>query len=462
MVTLVAIPDSAGLALHGIPIERIDFHHRSETGGFIVACSDPSSPYTCDWQVTSADNGTHLWTATVVTAHGGILGGAGTELLVRIDAPQRAQRPANTCTDGVDCYCDRVEDPEDPAHDPKAILCEDFEAPQLWDQAHAERYEGHGPPNYGPWYDGINYRGDNSYWVKRLGQSVSSCAFSNADPVPSLGTACRSATCGTAAEDGSGNVYDVRTGQSCIVIFEDGEAPVSGGHSPSGDVFDGRAYLGMRNSPNSGSGFITGTSLPPATEVGITEAIALSGNFPRSQVLSQPLKRDEWSGPNDTGQFWYIGGQSNAPDFANRFPFTAFIWASGCRANLDKIIVNAGEIGCTSNALLYNVGPNWNRDEEMPFDQWHCVQAHIRGLGSSNVRVTVRLNGDTLIDLEGIDGPATLDSQAWDYFGFNTYSNHFEGGGDGEEVFHYRDNYHARRGPPVSCESIGWSRRAAP
>ena len=32
------------------------------------------------------------------------------------------------CSDGVDCYCDRVRDQSSPAYDPLLLACEDFEA----------------------------------------------------------------------------------------------------------------------------------------------------------------------------------------------------------------------------------------------------------------------------------------------------------------------------------------------
>lgn len=373
----------------------------------------------------------------------------------------------SSCTDGVDCYCDRVTNPSDPLYDPVAIMCEDFEAPQLWDEQNASQYEGGGAPNFGPWYDGFSYRGDNSYWVKKLGQSVSSCAFSNSDPAPSDGgMSCNHSTCGTAGADGSGNVYNVRNAAECIVVYEDGEAGVVGGHSPSGDVFDGTAYLGMKNKPGTDAGFLFARGLsPPATEVGITEALALSPGFHDSGVLGQALKRDEWGGPNGFAQFWYIGGQSNVPNYPQRFPFAAFLWTQGggsCWNNIGNVQVHAGEVMCngdqsTNNALVYSPGPNWNRAQAMPNGQWHCVQAHIRGLGTSNVRVTVSLNGQPVVDLSGINGPAMLHDQSWTDWGFNTYSNHYGGGGSGQEVVHYRDNYHARRGPPVSCSQIGYT-----
>ncbi len=37
------------------------------------------------------------------------------------------------CTDGVDCYCDRVRNPADALYDPLMLICEDFEAVTLHD-----------------------------------------------------------------------------------------------------------------------------------------------------------------------------------------------------------------------------------------------------------------------------------------------------------------------------------------
>ncbi len=378
------------------------------------------------------------------------------------------------CTDGVDCYCDRVKNPADAYYDPSVIMCEDFEAPQLWDAQNASQYVGGGPPNYGPWYDGFSYRGDNSYWVKKLGQSVSSCSFSSSDPAPNDGgMSCNHPTCGTAATDGSGNAYNLRSSGECIVVYEDGEAALGGGHSPNGDVFDGTAYLGMKNKPGTDAGFLFVKGLnPPATEVGITEALALSHGFRTSGVLSQALKRDEWGGPNGFAQFWYIGGQSNVPNYPARFPFAAFLWTQGgssCWNNVGSVQAHVGEVMCngsqqygTNNALIYSPGPSWNAATAMPDGQWHCIQAHIRGLGTSNVRVTVSLNGQPVIDLSGINGPAMLHDQSWSDWGFDTYSNHYGGGGSGAEVVHYRDNFHARRGPPVSCSQIGYQGGGSP
>ena len=370
------------------------------------------------------------------------------------------------CTDGVDCYCDKVTNPSNPSYDPSVILCEDFEAPQLWDQQNASQYVGRGAPNYGPWYDGVNYRGDNSYWTRKLGQSVSSCAYSSSDPAPTSGMRCNYQTCGTAGSDGAGNAYSIRPSAECIVIYQNGESGLQGGYSANGDVFDGTAYLGMKNKPGTDAGFLFVKGLSPAvTEVGITEAIALSPGFRTSGVLSQALKRDEWGGPNGFGQFWYIGGQSNVPNYRDRFPFAAFLWTKGgssCFNNLGKVRALVGEVMCngdqtygTNNALIYSPGPSWSAAQSMPDGRWHCVQAHIRGLGTTNVRVTVSLNGTKVIDLDGIDGPAMLHDQSWTEWGFDTYSNQYASTTSGQPVTHYRDNFHARRGPPVSCSQIG-------
>jgi hypothetical protein len=222
----------------------------------------------------------------------------------------------------------------------------------------------------------------------------------------------------------------------------------------------------MKNKPGTDAGFLFVKGISPTTEVGITEAMALSPGFRDTGVLSQALKRDEWGAPGGWGQFWYIGGQSNVPNYRQRFPFAAFLWTRGgstCWNNIGKVRALVGEVMCNgtpsggNNALIYSPGAGWDYAQAMPDGQWHCVQAHIRGLGTSNVRVTVSLNGNKVIDLDGIDGPAMLHDQAWSEWGFDTYSNHYASTSSGQVAVHYRDNFHARRGPPVSCSQIGYA-----
>ena len=47
------------------------------------------------------------------------------------DSPDTGGDFARTCTDGMDCYCDRVRDPKDALYDPHLLFCEDFEDPIL-------------------------------------------------------------------------------------------------------------------------------------------------------------------------------------------------------------------------------------------------------------------------------------------------------------------------------------------
>ena len=76
---------------------------------------------------------------------------------------------ARPCTDGVDCYCDRVSGGD--LNDPGLIFCEDWEAVTLHDDVNF----GGGPPLYGPWYDDTGYTGNwgnNSYWGQHYGMQL--------------------------------------------------------------------------------------------------------------------------------------------------------------------------------------------------------------------------------------------------------------------------------------------------
>lgn len=395
------------------------------------------------------------------------------------------------CTDGVDCYCDRVTDSGDPIYDASLLFCEDFENDDYYLNTANSMVAGSGSP-----YN----RGIDSTWYAIYGQPSFKGNLTNADPTPDIGTACGQSVCagtrtycsaaqgaltpaGTADCWGPGindtsQLWIMRSGD-----FNDeiGSLTLTGGIGATADIGDGNTSMAQRVplGPNEGDG---GTGQAPfggnQTEVGVTQLFAFASNVSSSGVFSQPWKLDE-SGQDGTGDQPFLG--MIGPGFSgdrDMDPFQPFLWTSStsaCNGMISGVTVNKGAISCITDTKL-GMTPdgniNWgdwpttgsnkqsstvdyNRSTDWPYGTWGCVRSYISGMGTSNVTFKMWFNDTLIIDITGIDGTVLLENDYNNYW-FNNYSNQSVGAGLSSVTYRYKDNLHVRAGVPVTCASMGF------
>lgn len=406
-----------------------------------------------------------------------------------------------TCTDGVDCYCDCVQGSnrgdgfvnaacatKGVAVDPSVLLCEDFEARNLTENIGV----GAGAPNYGPWYDHTGSgsgtgRGLNSYWTRKYGPSGSGCAWRAGQPSnPKLGVTCGSDTCFTDEWSG-GNPWDANT-NACLDVMRSGEfddeLPTNTEPTlPGGGagVFDGRQIVAHRvprgdgsgpNSPTTG-GFHGSKSFGrTVTNIGITWAMAFPADIESSRVLNAPWKFNETAGNGSGGAYegwpvansgigWLAGGSS-------LFPFAGYVWAANtpaCESLDDNSTAVVGQKQC-NHSLGLHFGPNaadYQQARDYPFGTWGCIQSHFYDMNTSNAKMKIWFNGKLIVSLTGLDGTKLLNA-GYTSFHWNHYANYNQEPGQAttKTTYRYEDNMHLREGAPVSCQQIGFTSLTAP
>jgi len=402
-----------------------------------------------------------------------------------------AASKASTCTDGVDCYCDKVTNPSNEFYDPNLLLCEDWEAPPLHDNSTPTVRFGNGVPYYGPWYDHSNgdfpnHRGANSYWNRTYGSPANFCSYRSkwGDQTPIHGIPCIDDTCGTAGEwsltpgesdpapGGPGDLWGANE-FACIDIYKNGElddeVPGEGAGPIKPDdsrgVWDGnqgfahRVGPGWQNDSIGSKGF--GKSV---TTLGITMALAYSANVGSSNIWAKPWKHDEFEPYND---YWNLGGKY-VPGAPYRRPYAPFLFTSWtiaqCQATVDAATIGPGLVNCVPGALFYAPSPDvYNQPTDFPWGTWGCHQAYISGLGTSNITIRLWHNSVLIFQITGLDG-TQINSKYFTGVLWNAYSNTNTAGSGGpvttETVYRHQDNIHYTEGTPVSCDQIGFG--AAP
>ncbi len=390
---------------------------------------------------------------------------------------------ANPCTDGVDCYCDRVQGGE--LNDPDLLVCEDFEAVTLHDNVNV----GGGSPLFGPWYDDTGFsgaRGNNNYWFKTYGPAVRGCSFRlNIPPNPILGDACAFDAC-MPTEWRADNLWESND-TACIDIVRAGEfddevasnAELSNAAGGGVGPFDGAQSLGHRVATGEQAGVGGGPGFGTQFELGMTMALGYDTNSAASGIWGAPWKHNEWPLAES------VGGQSfneawltfhNKGNLNDEDPWhkTVMRYAPGtsdadCNAVIAAGNVRAGEPTC-GGTLQWNPLPltpaDYLRSRDFPLGTWGCVRGHYFGMGTSNmgIKITFLGPGDTVertvIDFDGFDGTKFLSRGGIKGLLINSYANANQGLGETpttQATRRYEDNWHIRAGPPVSCAQIGFS-----
>ena len=397
-------------------------------------------------------------------------------LLVTVFMLSASTALAASCTDGVDCYCDKAA----VTGDGSLLMCEDFEAPTLT----ADTNFGGSSYPWGPWYDATgspplpdHYTGLNSYFTKTYGSAVESCSYTAGDSDPVSGEQCTYDSppffgCflmeWTLGDPWGGN------SRACLDIISAGEfdddVTLSDPVNPGGTngVFDGASVIGHRVPIQRTSGIIGEKNWTDVSEVGITMAVAFSANIVASNVTDASWKTNEWASSAQAGnpEFWSLGTQGKI-QLDTDFLIGGFIWWNSqalCQTALNSATVSVGEAACNDNDGLGTLVISANTDEyvqatDWPHGTWACHRAYQTGMATST---TIRIwhNEVLVFEITGMDSSQRL-HQGYGRFVWNAFANHNDTGQHGppyaiEQVYRYEDNVHIREGVPVSCAQIGW------
>lgn len=415
-----------------------------------------------------------------------------------------------SCTDGVNCYCDTVADSGHANYDPNVLMCEDFDAPSLYDYTGAT--EGDTSPGYGPWTDdgagnqgtgctGSRNTGTNSYWVQTYTAQSDGVKWASGDGYPlnpDIGCTCGLAECdGPSAwspndELGSnahvGAIGGIRTGDfvNAAPSNSDPEGNCEGG---SGH-FCGNASIYFRIANGETAGILGNAQWTRTTEIGLTMAMGIPdrGLVTPGLLTDANWKFHEW-GSNLDGAFFF--GQSGHAA-GGEFPFGSFTFANvttaTCQGWADGATVSRGKLSCpddgggNTNGIYWEPdldgGETWyDRDTDhsglgsdhsagWPWGTWACLRAHYTGIGTSNTTIKQWIQGpnDTqeilVIDITGLDTSSTgMNSGGAGYqsMDWNIYANQNQDGAPTSEVSgRYEDNIHITNGTAVPCSQIGF------
>lgn len=378
---------------------------------------------------------------------------------------------SGACTDGVDCYCDTVSDPN-------LLFCEDYEDLDYYENTANDWVTAAG---------GAGDRALGSQWVDNYNNGVSGVVFQTGQPAtPRLGVTCSpsGSVCGTKeyCSEAQGDVVDglgvdCWQGNDSAAVdiqrsgdFNDelGTLSLSGGFGETSDIFAGRAHMAYRTAEGSGktAGIVGDASWTAATEIGVTLAMAYSSNIGSASLIDDPYKHDEF-GDYPYSEYWYAG--NIGPGSNTTFPFRPWMFKAlavseaTCDAAVAAADVLVGSFDCNDVQMVYGAtngtGTNqYDQATDWPFGTWGCVQAHISGMGSSDVEIRIYFNEELIIHIDNLDG-SVLYNQDYNAMVLNNYSNANQGLGETattEAAYRYQDNYHIRQGAPVSCSSIGF------
>lgn len=397
-----------------------------------------------------------------------------------------AAASAAGCTDGVDCFCDRMKG------NASVRWCEDFEAASLYDDVGKGPHKNAAGENiFGAWYDdspgpyNYSYCGSNSYWTNKYG-------WANSTGGVTSGSRCKTRPSGTPtplAEYSPSNQWGYSGGANdgaCIDIQRAGDATKEIPSLTDPGVFDGRQVLGERLS-GGGCGFYGEMKFGAAGgEWGYTSATAFSSNYISVYFDEVPndstgVKSEEWT----QGQRWPWGTYAARGAGLDVFPFGPTFWysnkdqpgwsanscpsgagggACSCKPGFSPTAAK-GEARCTDVFLLMRpVTADYSQTRDWPLGTWGCIKGHLTGWGTKSTRMrtwvqTAKTGGERLIMDVTFDSTQTRglvgsqNSMALDHWNALPRS---------EPIYRYRDNFVVTAGPPVSCADIGFGGQSSP
>ena len=403
-----------------------------------------------------------------------------------------------SCTDGVDCLCDTI------VTSNTLLACEDFEFVNYYEDGEGDWSDGE---LLGAFWD----RGGDSEWTNTHGFG-SSGLFVWADGVPTLGSRCEFGTGSPGGFSGcTGNKEWCSAAQGALTpaggadcwgpgsntgaridIQRDGDvdAEVAGltltGGTGVGEIMGGRQHYAARVPPGNtgslhGSLYLKsgGGGVPPEdnrfTNIGLTMKLAYStnvvpvdGSVIGTDGSPAPWKHDEW-GNGSSGaaiEHWNLGNVG-CGTVSGEFPYRTLIFtnstAAACNSAMSGVM-QVGSFQCVgdgagpdSDALYLCSTSEYDRATDFPPGTVACHQAHISGMGTTDVEIKIWHNGTLVIHADGLDS-AIMINKSYASMSFNNYANVNAGQGGtptSEAMYRYEDDIVVVNGPPEPCSAIG-------
>lgn len=356
---------------------------------------------------------------------------------------------AVTCSDGVDCYCDRVKNPSNVAYDRSLIYCEDFEDPAYYNDVPGAWYRS---PSSNP-----GFRGGASRWLE-IYHNTSEGNWRQGQPSnPTRGSTCSYNVCGPS----EWRKDDLWQGNSVAAL----DVQAVGEHDDEiagltlNQGHDGNRWMAWRIAPNKTAGIMGEIRFASTTEIGFTALVAYSSNLATAvgsgdwggDFIRQPWKHEEW-GQNLSTLFMGNVGAGGAP-------FSPAIFhksQTACEALVANANVTVGRIACNDAAL--QIGADFRRSTQWPLGTWACVRGHIKGMNSTNGSMDIWFNDRKIFSMTNANFAATLRDNSFSNFSPNHYFNGNTGlwyaTASVETFYRYSDNVHVRSGPPAACTDI--------
>lgn len=427
-----------------------------------------------------------LWSPVAAAQVGVSLSGTGRGSLV-----SGGGGGAGACVAGSTCLCDTLT--------PGTFSwCEDFEDAGL--------YTGTSTNRWSATNTGTGNRGDNSLWNRRY-SNTSGGGFRASDPAPTIDPDCtagsecsgsreycsaaQGATMGLGNDcwgpgANSGSFIDIQS--SGDYNAELGTLSLTGGKGVTSDVGAGNAHFAYRIGPGQTSGK-AGTighqagstaqsfdAFGQATDVAVTFAMAYPTNSftAGASPWAAQWKHDEWCGTgcgSDISEHWYQGKTGSQEGVQDAYPFSPFMFTTSqaaCNAAIAapgfQVLVGHAGVSCSSTAFRYGaaVGTGvglYRQSTDWPLGTWHCVQARIQGMGTTNTTIQVWFDEELIIHITGFNGASAMVNQYYDSMFFNAYANTNQFGGTPttQTAYRYMDNLVIRTNQaPVSCATIGY------
>lgn len=312
-----------------------------------------------------------------------------------------AEAKDETCTDGVNCFCDTVS-----SSDPSVVFCEDFESPLLDQNAAGAGWTNtYGAPVDGCWQTGL----PSGEWVKSVEGTCPTC---------------------------------------CVNVVEENACDVSG---QTDCVFQGGQSLGLRYKPTSTTGVVGGKNFQRGNNFGVTMAVKFSKNF---AIGNGPKKTDEFGAQGHC----LLGCSSGTyVSSATGIPFHGVIfWDTSKAAPTWRNVVGTAGYSGVAFGWYPSVPSTYDFNRDHGLDAWHCWRLHISNVGKSNATIRHWIDDKLLVHIA--DANLTNMTNAANGFDSITFNSYYNGGYPGSTIaYRYEDNVVVTTGSePVSCSALGF------
>lgn len=407
-----------------------------------------------------------------------------------------------SCTNGVDCYCDRATGngplgTSDPAYNAAITICEDWDDPAFRATTGADN-----------WVDGSGgNRGGDSLFADRYGNSDFGGLWANGQPAsPTLGIQCSPgvAYCTGMKEWDEDDRWQANALEPWLDIIDESsdftaEDPTAGTPTidgTAGQTFFGNALMAYRNGPGtptsvSGAGGIINSISSMGsthTQLGYAALWGYDAKVKDYDILVDAWKHDEVRGVVGGATNGLLGfrstGYDPVADQGNErytFPFHFFIFTQDhlpddppdnfqCSTAIASASMNGtGRAYCDLEDNLQVEASISNFDFRTDWDlgKHHCVSFYWDFRNIASVTAKAWLDGELVINLTGLnftnsmyDSPSGADGAS--HFVYNNYSN--RSGLIGEPWTtprsgvnrRYSDNVTITNSTPQLCSKIGF------